>query len=244
MADVEIQRDGPVIEIRLNRPAKKNALTSVMYGAIVDGLEELESDDDLRVAVITAEGADFCAGNDISEFVNPPDGPLSASRFLEVLPSLTKPFVAGVQGRAIGVGGTLLLHCDLVYVGADFELRFAFVDIGLTPEAGSTLLLPQMVGRPRAAEAMLLASPINAKKAIDWGIANEAVEPGDVRERAMKAAHALAAKPPEALRAAKALLRGDSDALSARMRDELKVFRKLLVEPEFAEAAKRFMKPR
>jgi enoyl-CoA hydratase/carnithine racemase len=244
MADVDIKRDGPVIEIRLNRPAKKNALTSVMYAAIVEGLQALEDDDGLAVAVLTAEGADFCAGNDISEFVSTPDAPPAAASFLDVLPALTKPLVAAVQGRAVGVGGTILLHCDLVYVGSDLDLRYVFVDLGLAPEAGSTMLLPRLVGPVRAAEAMLLASPIDAAKAVDWGIANEIVEPALVRDRAMEAAHRLAAKPPEALRATKALLRGDAATLQGTIRDELKIFRHLLAGPEFAEAAQRFLQRR
>jgi enoyl-CoA hydratase/carnithine racemase len=244
MADVEIHRDGPVIEIRLNRPAKKNALTTVMYAAIVDGLQTLEGDDELRAAVITAEGTDFCAGNDLSEFVSPPDGPIGGAGFLDVVSTLTKPLVSGVQGKAVGVGATMQLHCDLVYVGSDLDLRFMFVDIGLIPEAGSTLLLPRLIGRARAAEAMLLARPIDAAKAVDWGIANEVVEPALVRDRALEAAHTLAGKPPQALRATKALLRGDTAELTGRISDELKVFRQVLTGPEFTQAAERFLRPR
>ncbi len=184
MADVEIERDGPVIEIRLNRPAKRNAITNSMYAVIVEGLQTLEEDDALRAAVLTAEGANFCAGNDIADFVSPPDGLAGATGLLDVLPMLTKPLVAAVQGKAVGIGATVLLHCDLVYVAEDLDLRFMFVDIGLTPEAGSTMLLPRLVGRARAAEAMLLARPIDAAKAVEWGIANEALEPGLVRSRA------------------------------------------------------------
>jgi enoyl-CoA hydratase/carnithine racemase len=204
----------------------------------------LEADDTIRAAVLSAEGTDFCAGNDISDFVSPPDGLAAATALLEVLPMLTKPLVAAVQGKAVGIGATVLLHCDLVYVATDADVRFMFVDIGLVPEAGSTLLLPRAVGRVRAAQAMLLASPIDATTAVEWGIANEAIEPGLVRSRAMDAAQTLAAKPPDALRAAKALLRDDTDAVVGRVRDELKVFTQLLGGPEFAAAAERFMKPR
>jgi enoyl-CoA hydratase/carnithine racemase len=244
VADVEIERDGPVLEIRLNRPAKRNAITNAMYAAIVEGLQTLEEDDALRATVLSAEGANFCAGNDIGDFVSPPDGPLAATGLLEVLPMLTKPLVAAVQGKAVGIGATVLLHCDLVYVAEDLDLRFMFVDIGLVPEAGSTLLLPRLVGRARAAEAMLLASPIDAAKAVEWGIANEALHPDLLRSRAMEAAHALAAKPPDALRATKALLRDDTDDLVGRVGAELKVFAQMLTGPEFAQAAERFLKPR
>lgn len=243
MADVEIERDGPVLEIRFNRPAKRNAVTNAMYTVIVDALQTLEEDDTLRAAVLSAEGDNFCAGNDIGDFVSA-DGPIAATSLLEVLPTLTKPLVAAVQGKAVGIGATVLLHCDLVYVAEDLDLRFMFVDIGLVPEAGSTLLLPRLVGRARAAEAMLLASSIDAAKAVEWGIANEVLHSDLLRARAIEAAHALAAKPPDALRATKALLRGDTDDLVGRVRAEIKVFAQMLTGPEFAQAAERFLKPR
>jgi len=244
MADIEIHRDGPVIEIRLNRPAKKNAITSAMYTEVVAGLETLEADDTLVAAVISAEGSDFCAGNDIGDFVSPRGVPSGATALLKALPQLTKPLVAAVQGKSVGIGATLLLHCDLVYVAHDLDLRFIFVDMGLTPEAGSTILLPRLVGRVRSAEAMLLASSIDAAKAVEWGIANASVDADLLRQRAIDAAHALAQKPPNALRAAKALLRGDTDVLVAHIQTELEVFGQMLIGPEFTSAAQRFLKPR
>jgi enoyl-CoA hydratase/carnithine racemase len=244
MADVEINRDGPVIEIRLNRPAKKNAITSAMYTSIVEGLDTLEGDDGLIAAVITAEGNDFCAGNDIGDFVTPRGVPTGARALLKALPQLTKPLVAAVQGKSVGIGATLLLHCDLVYVANDLDLRFIFVDMGLTPEAGSTMLLPHLVGRVRSAEAMLLASSIDAAKAVEWGIANAAVDADVLRKCAIDAAQTLAKKPPNALRAAKALLRGDTEVLVSHMDEELEVFGQMLTGTEFASAAQRFLKPR
>jgi enoyl-CoA hydratase/carnithine racemase len=229
VADVEIERDGPVLEIRFNRPAKRNAVTNAMYTVIVDALQTLEEDETLRAAVLSAEGDNFCAGNDIGDFVSA-DGPIAATSLLEVLPTLTKPLVAAAQGKAVGIGATVLLHCDLVYVAEDLDLRFMFVDIGLVPEAGSTLLLPRLVGRARAAD--------------EWGIANEVLHSEILRARAIEAAHALAAKPPDALRATKALLRGDTDDLVGRVRAEIKVFAQMLTGPEFAQAAERFLKPR
>jgi len=241
MAEVEVTRDGAILEIRWNRPAKRNAVTNEMYKAVIEGLRILEREDELRVAVLSGEGAHFCAGNDIADFVAPRDEPLAATELIELLPTLTKPLVAGVQGMAIGIGATILLHCDLVYVGSDLDMRFVFVDIGVVPEAGSTLLLPRLVGRARAAEAMLLARPLNAARALEWGIANEIVDPAHVRTSALEAAKVLAAKPPNALRSTKALLRGDTDELTERVRAELKVFSEMLAGPEFAEAAQRFL---
>jgi enoyl-CoA hydratase/carnithine racemase len=244
MADIDVERDGAVLEIRLNRADKRNAVTNAMYEALIDALEAFEDDRELRVAVLGGAGPDFSAGNDIADFVEPREGPLAAAALITLLPGLTKPLVAGVQGRAIGIGATILLHCDLVYVGNDLDLRFPFVDLGVVPEAGSTLLLPRLVGRVRAAQAMLLAGSLDATQAVAWGIANEVVEPDQVRTRAMEAAHALATKPPMALSATKALLRGDTAELADRIRHELEVFDAMLLGPEFAAAAERFLKRR
>lgn len=244
MADVDIERDGSVLEIRFNRPDKRNAVTNAMYEAVIAGLEELEEDRDLAVAVLSGAGADFTAGNDIADFVAPREGPLAAAALVNLLPTLSKPVVAAAQGKAIGIGATVLLHCDLVYVGTDLDLRFPFVDLGVVPEAGSTLLLPRLVGRVRTAQALLLARPLGATEAVAWGIANEAVAPEHVREHALGAARVLASKPPMALSATKALLRGDTADLAERIRRELEVFDAMLLGPEFAAAAERFLNRR
>lgn len=244
MADVDIERDGPVLEIRLNRPDKRNSVTNAMYETLIEALQTLEGDDELRVAVFGGEGSDFSAGNDIADFVAPREGPLAAGSLISLLPSITKPLVAGVRGRAIGIGATILLHCDLVYVGTDVDLRFPFVDLGVVPEAGSTLLLPRLAGRVRSAEALLLGRPVNATQAVEWGIANAVVEPGEVRTTALESARALAAKPPAALAATKSLLRGDTGQLAERIATELAVFEEMLQGPEFAAAADRFLNRR
>lgn len=244
MTDVDIERDGSVLEIRFNRPDKRNAVTNAMYEAVIEGLEELEEDRDLAVAVLSGAGADFTAGNDIADFVAPREGPLAAAALVNLLPTLSKPLVAAAQGKAIGIGATVLLHCDLVYVGTDLDLRFPFVDLGVVPEAGSTLLLPRLVGRVRTAQALLLARPLGATEAVAWGIANEAVAPEGVREHALAAARVLASKPPMALSATKALLRGDTADLAERIRRELEVFDAMLLGPEFAAAAERFLNRR
>lgn len=241
MADVEIVKDGAVVEIRLNRPAKRNSVTNAMYMDIVDALQMLEDDEALSVAVLSGEGADFCAGNDIADFVSE-TGPTGAAHLLDFLPKLTKPLVGAAQGKSIGIGATILLHCDLVYVASDLDLRFVFVDIGVVPEAGSTMLLPRLVGRARTAEAMLLATPLDAPTALEWGIANASIDPTLLRATALASAQALAAKPQQALRAAKALLRGDPTELAARIGAEMQVFTELLAGPEFAAAADRFLK--
>jgi enoyl-CoA hydratase/carnithine racemase len=241
MADVEVRAAGAVLEIALNRPAKKNALTGEMYRAMAEGLRRLEEDEGLGVGLLTGAGPDFCAGNDIGEFVSPPSEGLGGASVLDWLPKVSKPLVAAVQGKAIGIGATMLLHFDVVVVATDLDLRFPFVDLGLVPEAGSTLLLPRLVGRLRAAQAMLLAAPIDAATAVSWGLATEAVPPEQLGARADQLAAALAAKPAEAVRAAKRLLRQDPASLRDHMGAELEVFGRLLRGPEFAAAARRFL---
>lgn len=240
MTEVDVTIEGPVLRINLNRPEKKNALTTAMYNAIGEGLITLEQRDDLRVGILSGAGPDFCAGNDIYGFRQPDTGGGSASGFIDHLIGATKPLIASVRGRAIGIGATMLLHCDLVYLSPSAEIRFPFVDLGLVPEAGSTALLPALVGKRRAAELFLLARPLGAARAAELGVANEVV-PEDQLERAVAdAAEALAAKPPHALRATKTLMRGDSQSLLEHSREELEVFRKLLDGPEFAAAVERF----
>jgi len=244
MADIDIERDGSVLEIRFNRPDKRNSVTNAMYKSLIEALQLLEGDDDLAVGLLTGEGSDFCAGNDIGDFVAPRDEPLAAGALISLLPGVTKPLVAGVRGRAIGIGATILLHCDLVYVGTDADLRFPFIDLGVVPEAASTRLLPRLAGRVRSAQALLLGRPLTATQAVEWGIANEAVDPEQVRATALDAARTLASKPPMALAATKALLRGDTELLAQRIATELAVFEEMLTGPEFAAAADRFLNRR
>ncbi len=248
MADVETTVDGPLLTLRLNRPDKKNALTSAMYGALADGLARLEEDDDLRAGLLLAEGRDFCAGNDLFDFAAPAargdegDTELPVARFLRALPSATKPLLAAVRGRAIGVGATLLLHFDLVAVAPDADIRFPFVDLGLVPEAGSTLLLPALVGHRRAAEILLLGRPLDAGRAVELGIATTVSDDPDATVAGWAAA--LAAKPVAGLLATRRLLRGDPEVILARQAVEGRVFAELLAGPEFAAALARFGGPR
>ncbi len=224
----------------MDRPDKKNALTGAMYGALADGLERLQEDDDLRVGVLRSSGTDFCAGNDLFDFAAPNAGGAPVTRFLRALTAATKPLVAAVRGKAIGVGATMLLHCDVVHVGHGTDLRFPFVDLGLVPEAGSTLLLPELVGPRRAAQMLLLGQPLSGDEAVVWGIATDAMDPGDVDAAAARSARILVGKPPAALAATKRLLRGDPGRIVARQAEEGAVFADLLQGPEFADAVARF----
>lgn len=240
-AAVRVEPDGGVLRVVLARPEKKNAITTDMYVALVEGLERLEADPDLRVGLVTGEGADFCAGNDLFDFAAPSVEEAPVTRFLRGLATATKPLVAGVRGRAVGVGATMLLHCDFVYLAPSAELRFPFVDLGLVPEAGSTLLLPAAVGRRRAAELLLLARPLEADAAVSMGLATAVVDDPDAAGG--DAAAALAAKPPIALAATRALLDADRAAVVERQGLEAEVFARLLGGPEFAAALARFSRP-
>lgn len=239
---VRTARHDGVLDVCLARPDKKNALTTAMYQGLVDALAELEADDGLRAARLGAEGADYCAGNDLFDFAAPSVDEAPVTRFLRGLAVATKPLVAGMRGRAVGVGATMLLHCDLVYLAPGAELRFPFVDLGLVPEAGSTLLLPALIGRSRAAEVLLLGRPVEAEAAVTMGLATAVVDDPDAA--AAEAAAALAAKPADALRSTRALLSAGRDAVVARQQAEAGEFARLLAGPEFRAALERFGRPR
>ncbi|MFD6134595.1 enoyl-CoA hydratase [Isoptericola sp. NPDC060257] len=228
-----------VATVTLNRPAKKNALTTAMYAALADALDAAEADAGVRAVVLQGDETVFCAGNDIRDFLDRPqagtDDP--AFRFLRTIARFPKPVVAGVCGPAVGVGATMLLHCDLVYAGEGATLHFPFVDLGLIPEAGSSLLLPQVVGHQRAAAALLLGEPFGAAAAADVGLVNQVLPDAEVLGHARAQAARLAAKPVTALVETKRLLRsGTQAALLDRIEDEGAVFTRLLGEPA-AQAA-------
>jgi enoyl-CoA hydratase/carnithine racemase len=216
MADIEISRDGAVLVVTFNRPQKKNALTFAMYGALEEALRT--TDPEVRSILVTGAGETFTAGNDLQDFLgiatsgDASFNDLPQARFLESLVATTKPLVAAVHGPAIGVGATMLLHCDLVYASETARLEMPFVSLGLVPEAASSMLLPERVGAVIAAELLLLGTSIDARRAKELGLVNEVVPAGELVAYAGAKAHALAAKPPEALRAARELLRGQGRA--------------------------------
>ncbi len=246
---VIVTRDAAVCEVRLNRPGKRNALTLEMYGALADALASFEADERLRVLLLSGEGACFTAGNDLRDFLSGP--PLDAPdhptvRFVRALAGLTKAAVAAVHGPTVGLGVTLLLHCDLV-VAAERSTRLIapFVTLGLVPEAASTLLLPALMGHQRAAEMLLLGEPFDAEAARQWGLVNRVVADESLMEEARTLARALACRPPEALRATKRLLRrGRTHDVSGRMDEELREFAVRVKSGEFEAAARAFFEKR
>src|SRR5260370_6541055 len=199
--DIQIARSGAVLEIYFNRPQKKNALTSAMYLAMVQAFQEAESDAEIRIILLSGTPGAFTAGNDLGDFLNSPprQGDSAGMQFLRVLAQSTRVLVAAVRGVAIGIGTTMLLHCDLVIAGRGARFQLPFVDLALVPEAASTLLLPRLVGHQRAAELFFLGEPFDAERALDLGLVNRVVEEGQALVTAQELAARLAAKPPAAL---------------------------------------------
>ena len=239
-----VSRDGAVLEIRFNRPEKKNAITNAMYGAMADAVAEAQADDGVRVVLFTAAGDFFSAGNDIKDFAAQSagafEGPRHVGRFLEEVIKAEKPIVAAVQGHAVGVGATMLFQCDLVYVNQDARLTVPFIDLGVVPENASSLTMVERLGHARAFALFGLGEPLLGKDAAAWGLANAALPYGEVEPRAREAARALAQKPPESMQLTKRLMR-DREKLLARMREEGEVFAQRLKSPEAMAAFAKFL---
>lgn len=245
--EIEVSRDGAIQIIRMQRPDRKNALTHAMYTAIHEALLAGEEDKGVRVHLITGTEDCFTAGNDMGDFLqNPPVGDDSpVMRFLASLLTLEKPLVAAVNGPAVGVGTTLLLHCDLVYLGRSARLQMPFVNLGLCPEAGSSFLLPLLMGHQRAAELLMLGETIDAGKALDFGIANAVFDDHHYQDKALHEARRLAAQPPSSVRLTKAFLKGPvREQIRAHMDLEGREFIARLSSPEAREAMQAFMEKR
>lgn len=244
---VQVAIEDAIAHIQINRPEKKNALTIAMYAALADALRRAESDDSVRVVLFSGAESAFCAGNDLSDFLQAPpiDESSPAFQFLHVLASAQKPLVAAVRGVAIGIGVTMLLHCDLVYAGRGARFQLPFVNLGLVPEAGSSLLLPQMLGHRGAAALLMLGDAFDADAAHAAGIVNAVVPDGEVLPIAQVAAHALAAKAPEALRLTKQLMKSHNQpALNTAMTTEARIFSQRLTSAEATEAFQAFFERR
>jgi len=235
-----------ILSIRLDRPEKKNALTRGMYLGMIEALEQAETDSAVRVVLITGTQDCFTAGNDLMDFANAKPGETSpAILYLQTLAAAQKPVIAAVAGVAVGIGTTMLLHCDLVYASPDARFQLPFVNLGLCPEAGSSVMLPELMGHRRAAELLLFGEPFSSEKALELGIVN-AVYPGaELLEAAMAKARHLAEKPPSALRTTKALLKRSAEgAVAEAMARETEKFAALLQGPEAREAMMAFMQRR
>jgi enoyl-CoA hydratase/carnithine racemase len=244
--DILTSVEDRILKITFNRPTKKNAITAAMYGVMADAMASAQTDDGVRAILFTANGDAFTAGNDLMDFKDRP--PLTeeapVSRFLHQLLVAEKPLVAAVNGIAVGVGLTMLLHCDLVYMAEGAQLQAPFVDLALVPEAGSSLLLPARVGHVRAAEMFMLGKRVSAAEAKVMGLVNDVFAVDLLLPAAEKATAALTKKAPEALRQTKGLMRGNLSLVSERMVEESKVFSAQLQSPELLEAVTAFMQKR
>ena len=236
-----------VLTLTMQRPEKKNALTGAMYNALSDGLERAEGDASIKVVLFQGDGDSFTAGNDLADFAAQSrantGGESPAGRFIHTIAKTTKPLVAAVQGNAVGVGTTMLLHCDLVYLAENARLITPFVNLALVPEAASSFLLPARIGHPRAYAMFALGEPMDAATAVACGMANAVVPAAELRERAMAAAIALTKRPAGSLSQTKALMR-EYERIAARLAEEGKLFSERLTTWEAREAFTAFAERR
>ena len=247
MTEILTHTESGVMTITLNRPEKKNSITQAMYGAMADALIQASPDASIRVVLFQGHATVFSAGNDIGDFLNaPPAGQHSpVFRFLHGIAAFPKPLIAAVSGPAVGVGTTMLFHCDLVYAGDNAAFSMPFVNLGLCPEAASSLLVPQMLGYHRAAEALLLGEPFMAEAALEVGLVNRVVPPIEANAIAQAQARKLAAKPLSALIETKRLMKqANSAAVLERIGEEGQSFGRMLREPAAREAFGAFMEKR
>jgi enoyl-CoA hydratase/carnithine racemase len=247
MSDILQHTEAGVMTLTLNRVDKKNSLTVAMYAALADALEQAAQDAAVRAVVLQGHATVFSAGNDIGDFLNNPPASSTSPvhRFLHGISSFPKPLVAAVCGPAVGVGTTMLFHCDLVYAGDNAAFSMPFVNLGLCPEAASSLLVPQMMGYHRAAEALLLGEPFMAEAALEVGLVNRIVPPTEANGVAQTQARKLAAKPLGSLVQTKRLMKmGQAAAVRQQMAEEGAQFARMLTEPAAREAFSAFMEKR
>ncbi|MGE8396522.1 MAG: enoyl-CoA hydratase [Comamonas sp.] len=248
--DILVHTEAGVRTITLNRVDKKNSITQAMYGTMAEALSTAATDDAVRVVVLQGDATVFSAGNDIGDFLSrqsgqglPEQSPVF--QFLHALVDFPKPLIAAVAGPAVGIGTTMLLHCDLVYAGDNAAFSMPFVNLGLCPEAASSLLLPRLMGYQRAAEALLLGEPFMAEAAMEAGLVNRVVPPTEVNGVAQSQAKKLAAKPISALIETKRLMKGGQrEAVKAKMAEEGESFGSMLTQPAAREAFTAFMEKR
>ena len=245
---VIVERETGLMTLRLHRPDKKNALTRAMYSALSEALLSADADSSVRAVLITGGTECFTSGNDVADFLQAPpniiDSPVFA--FMRALFEFKKPIVAAVAGPAVGIGTTLLLHCDLVYVSCTAKLKMPFVSLGLCPEFGSSLILPRMLGHAKAAELLLLGEPFTGAQAAQWGIANAALEDGAATlAKAREMALRFSQLPPSAVAASKRLMQAPGrEELYRVILEEGELFAQRLRTPEAIEALSAFMQRR
>lgn len=242
---VSVTRNDNTVEVELNRPEKKNAITSDMYAVLADAVEQAEADASVRSVLLSGAGSAFSSGNDLQDFMSGSmDDDPPVLRFLRAIAGASVPIVAAVHGPAVGIGATVLLHCEHVVAADDAVLKFPFVSMALVPEAGSSLLLPRVTGYLRAAEVLLTGETIEAGRALELGLVSRVVPVGQHVDAAREFCENVAAQPPAAVRLTKRLLRDDTAGLDSRIASELDLFKQRLQSPEFVEAVSAFMQKR
>jgi enoyl-CoA hydratase/carnithine racemase len=241
--NVRIERAGAVLCVTFDRPDKKNALNRAMYLAATQALRDAERDPSIGAVMFVGSGGVFTAGNDIADFVEAraEPGEFPAFTFIKTLAACETPLVAAIEGAAIGIGATMMLHCDLVYLAPDATFRLPFVDLGLVPEAASSLLLPRRIGMAKASEFLLLGEAFGAGEAVRHGLANAIVPAHELRGFAIERAARLAAKPRAAIAATRRLMRGDAKEILARIEDEARLFSAALQSEEACAAFAAFL---
>jgi enoyl-CoA hydratase/carnithine racemase len=247
MDEIITERSGSVLRVELNRPAKKNAMTSSMYVTLADVFNDAVKDEQVRVVLWHGAGDSFCAGNDIEDFLKNPPGPGESpqARLMNALVDFDKPLIAAVQGAAIGGGTTMLTHCDFVYVGESAKFQMPFVNLALVPEFGSSFSIPARIGHIRAAELILLGQPFDARKAADLGLVTQVVSDQSLLATATETARKLAAKPAGALQASKKLMKQSfREQIKAAMRAENEEFSAQVRSQDAKEALAAFLQKR
>ena len=241
--NVGIECAGAVLCVTFDRPDKKNALNRAMYLAATQALRDADGDPSIGAVVFAGSGGVFTAGNDIADFLDASaePGEFPAFTFIKTLAACETPLVAAIEGMAIGIGATMMLHCDLVYAAPDASFRLPFVDLGLVPEAAASLLLPRRVGMAKAAEFLLLGEAFGAGEAVRLGLANAIVPACELRGFAIERAARLAAKPRAALAATRRLMRGDVLEILARIEDEARLFSAAMQSDEARAAFAAFL---
>lgn len=247
MSDILVHTEAGITTLSFNRPERKNSITSAMYALLADAVEAAAADASVRVLVFQGSETVFSAGNDIGDFLNAPPADPNAPvwRFMRALAGFPKPALAAVNGPAVGIGTTLLFHCDLVFAGDNAAFSMPFVNLGLCPEFASSLLVPRMFGYHRAAEALLLGEPFMAEAALEVGLVNRVLAPAETHAYAQAQARKLAAKPLSALVETKRLMKRGLDVeVNTRMNEEGASFGRMLREPAAREAFGAFMEKR
>jgi enoyl-CoA hydratase/carnithine racemase len=245
--DISTSSANGILTIEFNRPEKKNAITAAMYQSLADTLKEAESDSLVRAILLTGKPTIFTAGNDLEDFLqNPPHGKNSPTlQFMWNLSHATKPVIAAVAGNAIGIGTTLLLHCDLVYAADNAKFSLPFTQLGLCPEFASSMLLARIAGHQRAAEKLLLGEAFSAQEAREMGLVNKVLPPEQVVAFAQTQAAKLAMLPAASIRTTKRLMKSDQiAAIEAKMQEEMQCFGEMLAAPEAKEAFSAFLQKR